>query len=349
LTENHAEFWSFRAVTNTSTSSNIELLTYIWKQLLQQSVIGPDDNFFDLGGDSALAVQLFAEISQSSGRQLPAVMIYHVPTIALQAALLDQPATPELSPLVLLKSGERDLNLFIVSGLGGGPAEFFQLSKYLRGPHFVYGLQAKGIEGFDEPSARIEEMADFYMRAISRVQPRGPYNLIGYSLGGLVALEISRRLAARGEKISFLALVDAYPHLRFLPFRQLVGLLFRRSVRRIAGLAKPPRTEIRLGGLASVEDIPTFAPAFDHVRESAFLAFRRYKPTFYPGSVKFIRAAEFSGFPRDPKAVWSHLVNDIEVQTVPGNHLAMLTTHYQDLAQVLNHYLEGALRRAGSE
>jgi thioesterase domain-containing protein/acyl carrier protein len=336
-------------VTNTSTSSNIDLLTPIWKRLLQQPVIGPDDNFFDLGGDSALAVQLFAEISQACGRQLPPVMIYHVPTIALQAALLDQPATPELSPLVLLKSGERDLNVFIASGLGGGPAEFFQLSKSLRVPHFIYGLQAKGIEGFDEPSARIEEMADFYMRAISRLQPHGPYNLIGYSLGGLVALEISRRFAARGEKISLLALLDSYPHIRFLPFRQLAGLLFQRSVRRFAGLKKPPHTDLRLGGLASPDEIPTFAPAFDHVRESAFLAFRRYKPTFYAGSVKFIRAAEFSRFPRDPKAVWSHLVRDLEVQTVPGNHLAMLTTHYEDLAVVLNHYLEDALRRAGTE
>jgi thioesterase domain-containing protein/acyl carrier protein len=336
-------------VTNTSTSSNIELLTHIWTRLLQQSVIGPDDNFFDLGGDSALAVQLFAEISQSCGRQLPPVMIYHVPTIALQAALLNQPATPELSPLVLLKSGERDLNLFIVSGLGGGPAEFFQLSKYLRGPHFVYGLQAKGIEGFDEPSARIEEMADFYLRAISQLQPHGPYNLIGYSLGGLVALEISRRLAARGEQISLLALLDAYPHMRFLPFRQLAGLLYRRLIRRIAGVAKPPRSEIRLGGLASEDEISTFAPAFDHVKESAFRAFRRYKPTFYPGSVKFIRAAQFSGFPRDPKAVWSHLVRDIEVQTVPGSHLAMLTTHYQDLALVLNHHLDDALRHSPSK
>jgi thioesterase domain-containing protein/acyl carrier protein len=336
-------------VTNISTSSNIELLTNIWKRLLQQSVIGPDDNFFDLGGDSALAVQLFAEISQACGQQFPPVMIYHVPTIASQAALLEQPVPPELSPLVLVKPGERGLSVFIASGLGGGPAEFFQLSKYLRAPHSIYGLQAKGIEGFDEPSARIEEMADFYVRAIFRLQPHGPYNLIGYSLGGLVVLEISRRLVASGEKVSLLALLDSYYHIRFLGFWQLAGLLFQRSVRRITGPRKPSRTDIRLGGLASPDEIPTFAPAFDHVKESAYLAFIRYKPAFYAGSVKFIRAAEFSGFPQDPRTVWSHLVKDLEVQTVPGNHLTMLTTHYQDLAVVLNRYLEDALRTAGTE
>lgn len=322
------------------TLSTTEVLTQIWKRLLQQSAVGPDDNFFDLGGDSALAVQLFSEIAKACGQQLPPVMIYHVPTIASQAALLEQPKVPELSPLVLLRSGRQDTNVFIAPGLGGGPAEFFQLSKYLHVPHSIYGLQAKGIEGFDKPFVRIEDMADFYAEAISRLQTHGPYNLVGYSLGGLVALEMARRLTARGKKISLLVMLDSYPHINFLPPGQRLRLVFQRATRRVVNFARPSRVEVRLGGLSSPDEISTFAPAFDHVRESADVALHRYQPSFYDGSIKFVRAAEITEFPKDPKAVWSHLIRKLDVETVPGDHLSMLTRRYQDLAAVLNCYLE---------
>jgi acyl carrier protein len=82
-------------VLDAGTSTTIEELTDIWRRVLQLPTIGPDDNFFELGGDSALAVQLFAEIADACGRQLPAVMIYHVPTIASQMALLELRSTPE--------------------------------------------------------------------------------------------------------------------------------------------------------------------------------------------------------------------------------------------------------------
>src|SRR5579864_2801652 len=118
---------ALNTVLDTKTSLT-EIVTEIWKRVLQFSSIGPNDNFFELGGDSALAVQLFTEIAEVCGRQLPAVMIYHVPTIASQVALLDLQSTPELSPLVMLKSGVPEASLFIASGLGGGPAEFFQLA-----------------------------------------------------------------------------------------------------------------------------------------------------------------------------------------------------------------------------
>ena len=327
-------------MSNTTTASKIELLTQIWCRILQLSAVGPDDNFFDLGGDSALAVQLFGEIAEVCGQQLPPVMIYHAPTIASLAALLDQPAKPELSPLVLLKTGLPDSNVFIAPGLGGGPAEFFQLAKFMHAPYSIYGLQPKGIEGFDEPSAQIEDMANFYASAIVRVQPHGPYFLAGYSLGGLVALEMARRFVTKGEKISLLVLMDSYPHIKFLAPLDRLRLRVQRARMRVANLRRPPRTDIRLGGLASPDEISTFAPAFERVRESASLALRRHRPTFYPGTVKFIRAAEISDFPEDPKAVWSQLIEKFGVETVPGDHLGMLTTHYRVLASVLDRYLQ---------
>jgi thioesterase domain-containing protein len=323
-----------------SAPSTVELLTQIWQRVLQRPTIDPDDNFFDIGGDSALAVLLFTEIAQACGQQFPPVMIYHVPTIASQAALLEQPSRPELSPLVLLKSGSQPSPVFVAPGLGGGPAEFFQLVKYVHLPYTIYGLQPKGIEGFDEPSKRIEEMSEFYLRGILRLQPHGPYIFLGYSLGGLVALEMARTMLAKGEPIALVVMLDSYPHINFLSAGQRVRLLAQRAKIRLVNLGQPERKDIRLGGLESRNDISTFAPAFERVRDSAYGALRTYKPTFYPGAVKFVRAAEVTEFPDDPSAVWSGLVRTIQVETVPGDHLAMLTTHYEKLASVLSRYLE---------
>jgi len=320
--------------------STIPVLSQMWQRLLQVPSVSPEDNFFDLGGDSALAVQLFSEITDSFGQQLPPVMIYHVPTISLLAALLEQRSTAELSPLILLKNGTQGPPVFIASGLGGGPAEFFQLVKHLHIPNPVYGLQPKGIEGFENPCDRIEDMADFYLKAVRRFQPEGPYILAGYSLGGLVALEMARTLRLSGQEVAPLVMIDSYPDISALRNWHFLKLMMQRLKRRVLNFGQPPRTSIRLGGLPGPDAISTFAPAFERVRDAAYQALRRYRPRFYRGPVNFIRAAEVTEFPSDPKAVWSNMIQTLAVETVPGDHLGMLTTHYEELAAVLNRWLE---------
>ena len=326
---------------NVGTSSTIQVLTEIWQRLLQVPSVLSEDNFFDLGGDSALAVQLFSEIADATGQQFPPVMIYHVPTIASLAALLEQRSSAELSPLIQLKNGAQDPPLFIASGLGGGPAEFFQLVKHIHTPNSVFGLQPKGIEGFDSPCDRIGDMADFYLKAVRRFQPDGPYILAGYSLGGLVTLEMARTLRSSGQDVALLVMIDSYPDIQSLSSGQFLKLLAQRGKRRVFTFGKSPRSDIRLGGLSSPEAIPTFAPAFERVRDAAYQALRRYKPRFYSGAVRFIRAAEVTEFPSNPKAVWSHLISELDVETVPGDHLGMLTRHYEELGGVLSRYLKG--------
>ena len=326
-------------MSNITTSSTIPVLSQLWQRLLQVPSVSPDDNFFEMGGDSALAIQLFNEIDEIYGRNLPPVMIYHAPTISSLAALIEQRSAPELSPLILLKEGDTAPPLFIAPGLGGGPAEFFQLVRYVQAPQRIYGLQPKGIEGFDDPCERIEDMAEFYLEALLRFQPRGPCLLAGYSLGGLVALEMARTLVSRGLEVPLLVLIDSYPDINALTPIQFLRLFLQRAKRRITTFGQPPRTDIRLGGLPSTDAIPTFAPAFYRVRDAAYRALRKYKPRIYPGAVKFIRATEVTEFPADPAAVWSDLFGSLQVESVPGDHLGMLTTHYEELASVLDRYL----------
>ena len=317
-----------------ATSSMIEVLTPIWQRVLQLSSIQMEDDFFDLGGDSLLALQLFAEIAKACDRELPPVTIYQARTIASLASLLEQPTTPRFPALVLLKDGVKTPPVFIAHGLGGSIMDFFQPMKHIESDHPIYGMQARGIDGLDEPSESIEEMAEFHINAIREVQPRGPYALMGYSLGGLVALEMAQRLSASGEKIALLAMLDAYPHMRQLSFGQRTRLTARQAKRGLRFLknisgSTPYQPPVGV----------SLTPAMQRVRATAYQALTRYSPRFYRGKINFVRAEVISAFPANAAAVWAPLAESIEVSTVPGDHLGMIATHYESLASVLSRLL----------
>ncbi len=335
----------------------VEMLTSIWQRVLQRSAVGVEDNFFDLGGDSSLALQLFNEIAVACGRELPPVTIYVASTIAALAAVLEQPADLRFPPLVLLKDGSAKPPLFITHGLGGSVIDFFQVVKHIRTPHPIQGMQARGIDGKEEPFDRIEDMAQFHLDAIRQVQPQGPYLLAGYSLGGLVIFEMARRLTEAGEKVALLAMLDSYPDIRYLSLAQRARLVTRLTTRRAATAMKLPVGEafsliLRPSRRRSVTprlsyQLPvdvSLSPAMQHARERAYLALTRYKPRFYPGKIRFVRAEIPTDFPADPTAVWAHLARKFEVETVPGDHLEIMSTHYEKLASAISRYVEEALR-----
>ena len=320
-----------------TTISTQEVLVPIWQRVLQLPSVHVEDNFFDLGGDSSLALQLFNEIAKVCGRELPPVTIYQAPTITALAALLEQPATTRFPPLVLMKSGTEGPPIFLAHGLGGSAMDFFQPVKHIQTGNPIYGMQARGIDGVDEPFDRIEDMVQFHLDAIRELQPRGPYLLIGYSLGGLVVLEMAHLLSAMGEKVGLLAMLDAYPHLSHLALGQRLRIRARRARRGLQFVGD-------LGGSASYKPPAgvSFSPVMQRVRNCAYLALTRYRPRLYRGKVKFVRAANSSVFPHDAAAVWTKFAPDLEVETVPGDHLGIITTHYQSLANVISRYIEEA-------
>jgi acetoacetyl-CoA synthetase len=339
------------------TSTTVEMLTSIWQRVLQRSYIEVEDNFFDLGGDSSLALQLFNEIAVACGRELPPVTIYVAPTIAALAAVLEEPEEIRLPPLVLLKDGAEQPPLFVTHGLGGSVIDFFQVVKHIRTSHPIQGMQSRGIDGTEEPFDRIEDMAEFHLDAIRKVQPHGPYLLVGYSLGGLVTFEMAQRLVASGEKVALLAMLDSYPDIRYLSLAQRALLVTRLTTRRAATAMNLPAGEAfslilrpsrRRSTAPKVSyQLPvdvTLSPAMQRARERAYLALTRYKPRFYPGKIRFVRAENPTDFPADPAAVWAHLAGTFEVETVPGDHLEIMSTHYEKLASVLSRYVEEALR-----
>jgi thioesterase domain-containing protein/aryl carrier-like protein len=337
------------------TSTMVEMLIPIWQQVLQLSSVDVEDNFFDLGGDSSLALQLFNEVAHACGRELQPATIYVAPTIAALASVLEQPADLRFPPLVLLKDGAAQPPLFIAHGLGGSVIDFFQVVKHIQTPHPIQGMQAKGVDGREEPFDRIEDMAQFQLDAIRRVQPHGPYLLAGYSLGGLVALEMAHRLVAEGEKVALLAMLDSYPEIRYLSLAQRARLVARLATRRATTAMKLPMGEalsliVRPSRRRTVTPKVSYqppvdvslSPAMQRAREYAYLALTRYKPRFYPGRIRFVRAETPTDFPSDPVAVWAHLADRFEVETVPGDHLGIMSTHYEQLASTISRYVEEA-------
>lgn len=254
-------------------------------------------------------------------------------------------AATSLPPLLLLKDGAGRPPIFIAHGLGGSVMEVFQLANHINLNTPIHGMQARGLDGVTPPFECIEDMAQFHLQAIRQLQPQGPYFLIGYSLGGLVTLEIAQRLTALGEKIALLAMLDSYPHIRFLSFLQRLRLNIRRSKDRALAMLQLPVGEA-YGILLNHhhhQTVDAATSAIQRVRHASQLALTQYCPRFYNGKINFFQAVIPSSFPDDPAAIWSKLANEFEMETVPGDHLGIITTDVESLAAVLSNHLKNAL------
>jgi amino acid adenylation domain-containing protein len=188
-------------------------LTEIWERVLDVRPIGMRDNFFAIGGHSLLAVRLFAEIDRIWGQNLPLATLLQAQTIEDLAKVLGKQASKPASiatwsSLVLIQSGGPKPPLFCIHPIGGNILEYYTFATYLDREQPIYGLQSQGLDGLQQPFRRVEDMASHYIKEIRTIQPHGPYFLLGYSFGGLVAYEMACQLKADGEQIQMLALLD---------------------------------------------------------------------------------------------------------------------------------------------
>ncbi|MHB8412154.1 MAG: thioesterase domain-containing protein [Candidatus Acidiferrales bacterium] len=190
-------------------SDTLRQLTRIWQEMLGVESITPDQNYFDLGGDSILAVQLFIRIEQAFNVKLPLATLFDAPTIQDLAQVLQREASVSgWSPLVAIQPDGSRPPLFCIHGADGNVLIYRNLSRHLGFDQPFYGLQCRGLDGSQSPLTRIEDMAALYIKEIRRTQPHGPYFLGGYCMGGTIAFEVAQRLQADGEHIALLALFD---------------------------------------------------------------------------------------------------------------------------------------------
>ncbi|MBA3945629.1 MAG: amino acid adenylation domain-containing protein [Herpetosiphonaceae bacterium] len=313
-------------------------LTLLWEQFLGRRPIGREDNFFEIGGHSLLAVRLFAQIEERLGRRLPLAMLFEAPTIAGLAHLLRQDGwSPTRSLLVAIQPGGTKPPLFCVTPAGMTALYFVDLARHLGPDQPLYGFQAVGLEHDEPPHTCIEQMAAHYIAQMRRLQPTGPYLLGGNCLGGDIAFEMSRQLEQSGQEVALLALMDAEPPLaahiievlKRVHYIYQVGLLPVVVKRMVKAMVSRGRLRPRLRQFEDVganDSARLQSRRIRSVFDATIMAFRHYRGRPYGGRITLLyssQAYQFYGL------FWTRWWEQwagagVECYVIPAKHLTML-------------------------
>ncbi|MEO5910057.1 MAG: amino acid adenylation domain-containing protein [Pelobium sp.] len=187
-----------------------KLLATIWKELLQLEKVSILDNFFELGGHSLIAVSLMVMIENETGKRLPIASLFENSTIQSLAKLLEDNEHVSWNSLVPIKPTGNKTPLYIIHGSGLNVFMFHSIINLIDPERPVYGIQAIGLDGTDVDLNSIEEIASIYISDIEAQNPNGPYAILGYSLGGMIAVEMLKQLTAAGKQVEFFGMIDTY-------------------------------------------------------------------------------------------------------------------------------------------
>ncbi len=239
------------APTETLAGASVEsVVTQIWRDLLGLDDVGLDEDFFDLGGHSLIAIRLMSRLGRDLGVRLELADLLGAPTIESLATRLrevdpgvdgrlsngddsggdDASVVPtpggdtassdappaEVRHLVTISPTGDGRPLYVVHGAGGNVLFLWSLARAMSGQRPIYGFQAHGVDGVNLPDPSIESMAERYVTEL-RAHAPGPYLLGGFSGGGLVTLEMARQLHELGEQVDLAILFDSAPTGKMAP------------------------------------------------------------------------------------------------------------------------------------
>ncbi|TQM25439.1 non-ribosomal peptide synthase protein (TIGR01720 family)/amino acid adenylation domain-containing protein [Nocardia bhagyanarayanae] len=190
----------------------------VFAEVLCVDRIGLDDNFFELGGNSLIATKLSARLSEAVAEAIPVVWVFTAPTPAgivaqLRAGGSESAGTDSAFDVLLpLRTSGAAEPLFCVHPIGGIAWSFAGLTAHLDTERPVYGLQSPALSSAAPLPDSIEDWARLYVKHVRSVQPEGPYHLLGWSLGGVLAHAMAVQLQDEGEEVALLGMMDS--HLR---------------------------------------------------------------------------------------------------------------------------------------
>jgi len=310
----------------------------VWEDLLDVRPVGLRDSFWDLGGHSLLAARLLDQVGAACGRTVPLSALYEGGTVEHLADLLRRPTTEALTDAApcltkIAPDGSRRPFFFLYGfhPLGG----FYCHSLVRRFPagQPLYALHPPTARGAGRVT--VESLAGGYVEALRAAQPHGPYRLGGFCGAGLIAFEMARQLAAQGEAVEFLALIEVHAiNARFrLALRRLAGgprlfnaaqRLLRPAVAAAQGAWRRWRGRAEPGLIAELDR-----------------AAGAYVPGFYAGPVALFRACDDpETFAGDPVALWREAAPGLTAHDVPGTHLGCLLEHVGGLGDALGACLD---------
>ncbi len=325
-------------------------LLQLWQEILTVETIGTTDNFFALGGNSLLAITLALQIQEKLGKALPLASFFQAPTIKEQVQVLQQDhATLDYYSLLPIQATGTYPPLFFIHFINRTLTDCFGAEQPIYGIRF--GMAAQVSDTPDETiPQQVEALAAHYIQEMRRLQPNGPYYLIGNSFGGTVTFEMAKQLSEQGEKVAFLAVFDTSlwdrPN-RFSVMQRLsrrVVKTWRSGFSGFKGCVK-----YRLGKLHYTWKYKgKYTPHIDW--ENEVLLFENYLPTSYAGKVTLFNSTETAAQYDDPKWLsqqWSQVTEELVTIDMPGDHTGMLEApHVEGLATVLKRCLEEARTEA---
>ncbi|MCS7481004.1 amino acid adenylation domain-containing protein [Umezawaea endophytica] len=223
-----------RTPTREPESAAEHLLVEVFGDVLGIGEVRIDDDFFELGGHSLLATGVVSRARKAGLRLTIADVFVHKTVRALAAAAQVEPDSeaasgaasmaralheieeldqedPFATILPIRPTGDRTPFFFIHSGLGSA-LPYVGLARHVDERHPIYGVQSPSVGRMAPLPTSMEEVAELYVGHIKEVRPEGPYNLLGWSFGGVLAQEIAVRLQAAGDTVELLVNLDGYPH-----------------------------------------------------------------------------------------------------------------------------------------
>ncbi len=319
-------------------------LADLWTDLLGVAPIGIDDDFFDLGGDSMLAVMMIDRVCALVDDLVPAETLLGGTTIAaLDVALAALQDRLGAGLVALQTAGTRPALFFLHGGYLSGGLYCLELARQLGADQPFYALAPLGLDGGPVPTT-YAAMAERHLRSIRQAQPHGPYSLAGTCNGGLAAYEVARRLAAAGERVAFLGLIHASgasprpAPLDPLPRASgarlgLDGATLKAILRRLA-----PAALARRHAAPRSRDAARARLRAHYLRADAL-----YVPGPYAGPVTLLWPTDAPGESADEVvAWWRQVASEVTLRSVPGDGTTCLTRHLSDLAAALVEGLRAA-------
>lgn len=344
-------------------TENQKKVAKIWQDILSLDKIGIHDNFFELGGHSLIAVRMITRLEKEMGVKLPLAILFKYPTIDSLVSFIEKENrdlnNTSWRSLVPIKATGTKMPIYIIHGSGLNVLSFSDISMYVDEEQPVFGLQAKGLNGIEDASDDMAEIARSYVAEILEHNPSGPYAIAGYSFGGYVAVEIRKQLEQMGKKVKMLAIFDTnavdadhyklstkikrqFPKLiwfvKSLMDRPASTLsyqrfLLRKNIKNIsAKIMGTPKAEPN-----------DFYSRLDDINRKHLQAFRRYNLKPFDDVVYLFRAQERIYFVDDFKYLgWSKFAKKgVHVYEVAGDHRTMLLPpNAKKFAQALQHALD---------
>ncbi|MPZ86334.1 MAG: amino acid adenylation domain-containing protein [Actinophytocola sp.] len=333
------------------------VLCGLFAEVLGVPGVGIDDDFFFLGGHSLLVARLINRIKAEFGVKIGIRAVFQAPTVARLAPTLGDPATPELSAfdvLLPLRADGSAPPLFCMHPAGGISWSYAGLITTLDPAVPIVGVQARGLDR-DEPIATsVPEMVADYVAEIRRARPHGPYHLLGWSLGGVLAHEAAVLLQAQGEEVALLALLDSYPipsawQHQEVPRKRdfLVEVLGQAGFDR-ADVPDEDLTSDQVAGALAEQGVgllATLEPRHLDAVYRAFVEHTRAGPGHTPGrfdgdAVLFV-ATEGKDADSPTPPLWrSHITGHVAIHEIACEHNQMATpTALAEVGRVLTEHL----------